>query len=269
MAHSFVAYIDESGDEGFTFADPPDRKSSEWFVLGATVIRATQLEASLRSISAEFSRLEEQRRNPILHLSSIQHEARVALLHKIGTTPGRSLAVCIHKKALDHPENFKGTRRLYFYGTRYLVERISWLVRDSSLAGEGDGRCKLVFSRCRGLSYEELADYLATLRVDKSGKVQVFWNAIDHDRIEVFEHRRKVGLKIADAISSGVRMGLEITPHGFCEDRYVRLLRRTIYSRTNFFGKRNYLSYGLKFLPFDPAPEPPRDNRYAWIQKFK
>ena len=24
MAHSFIAYIDESGDEGFTFAEPPD-----------------------------------------------------------------------------------------------------------------------------------------------------------------------------------------------------------------------------------------------------
>jgi hypothetical protein len=35
MAASFVAYIDESGDEGFKFA----KGSSEWFVLSAAITR--------------------------------------------------------------------------------------------------------------------------------------------------------------------------------------------------------------------------------------
>src|SRR5574341_1117552 len=269
MTHSFVAYIDESGDEGFTFAEPPERKSSEWFVLGATVIRTTQLEASLKTISAEFKRLEENRRYPILHITEIPHEARIALLHKIGKTPGRSITVNINKKALAHPESFKGTRRLYFYATRYLIERISWLTRDSRIQGEGDGRCKLVFSRCRRLSYEELTDYFGVLRSDVSGDVKVAWDFIDHANIEVFEHRMRVGLKVADAVCGGIRMALELSSHGFCEDRYVRLLKRTVYNRSNILGRKNYLSYGLKFLPGAPNAEPARDNRYAWIQDFK
>jgi hypothetical protein len=38
MTASFVAYVDESGDEGFKFL-PNEQGSSRWFVLSAMVIR--------------------------------------------------------------------------------------------------------------------------------------------------------------------------------------------------------------------------------------
>lgn len=38
MTASFVAYVDESGDEGFKFL-PNEQGSSRWFVLSALVIR--------------------------------------------------------------------------------------------------------------------------------------------------------------------------------------------------------------------------------------
>ena len=38
MAHSFIAYIDESGDEGFSFAANPGQGSSHWFVISAAMI---------------------------------------------------------------------------------------------------------------------------------------------------------------------------------------------------------------------------------------
>lgn len=38
MTASFVAYVDESGDEGFKFL-PNEKGSSRWFVLSAMVIR--------------------------------------------------------------------------------------------------------------------------------------------------------------------------------------------------------------------------------------
>ena len=40
MKPSFVAYVDESGDEGFVF-NPDGTGSSRWFVLSAAVIRQT------------------------------------------------------------------------------------------------------------------------------------------------------------------------------------------------------------------------------------
>ena len=38
MTASFVAYVDESGDEGFKFL-PNEQGSSRWFVLSALVVR--------------------------------------------------------------------------------------------------------------------------------------------------------------------------------------------------------------------------------------
>jgi hypothetical protein len=38
MKSSFIAYVDESGDEGFVF-NPDGSGSSRWFVLSAAVIR--------------------------------------------------------------------------------------------------------------------------------------------------------------------------------------------------------------------------------------
>jgi hypothetical protein len=40
MKSSFIAYVDESGDEGFVF-NPDGSGSSRWFVLSAAVIRQT------------------------------------------------------------------------------------------------------------------------------------------------------------------------------------------------------------------------------------
>jgi hypothetical protein len=41
MPHRFVAYIDESGDEGFVFHDDrPEDGSSKWFVISAVVTPA-------------------------------------------------------------------------------------------------------------------------------------------------------------------------------------------------------------------------------------
>jgi hypothetical protein len=51
---SFVAYIDESGDEGFNFAEFPEIKSSEWFVLSAVVIRGHRLGQVTRYLAGQL-----------------------------------------------------------------------------------------------------------------------------------------------------------------------------------------------------------------------
>ena len=38
MARTFVAFIDEAGDEGFFIVPRPDKKSSEWFLMSAVVV---------------------------------------------------------------------------------------------------------------------------------------------------------------------------------------------------------------------------------------
>jgi hypothetical protein len=260
MAHSFVAYIDEAGDEGFKFKVWPERASSEWFVLAACIVREKLQSTAMREIKRIVDPIEKNRNAP-LHFKQLPHEARVAVCHGLGKTAFRIVVVSVNKRALPQPHTLRGNRRLYFYYTRYFVERLSWLTRDHRIDGEGDGFCKLVFSRAKNLSYVLLKEYLTRLK--NHHQTQIDWSAIDPDGIEVLQHDQSLGLRLADAAASGVHCALELSPHGFCEDRYVRLLKPTIYRNGN-----NYRSYGMKIVPQAPEPEVARDGRYGWIEQL-
>lgn len=56
MASSFIAYVDESGDEGFTF-NADGTGSSRWLVLSAAVFRRSNDLAAVNALKAARSRL--------------------------------------------------------------------------------------------------------------------------------------------------------------------------------------------------------------------
>lgn len=265
MSNSFVAFIDEAGDEGFTFRPHPTPGSSEWFVLGACIMREKNRSAVMRRVNEVLGPIEALRRAPA-HFMNLSHEQRVAIAHMLGTLSARIVTIPINKiatAALPEGHTLRGRRRLYFYYTRYVLERISWITRDHRTNGEGDGSCKLIFSRAKNLSYDGLKTYLKKLKDEH--ETEIDWSAINPDNIEVGQHEQSVGLRLADAVVSGVRCALELTPHGFCEDRYLRLMKPKIYCLNG-----NYFSYGLKIVPNIPPCEPARDNRYsclAWFQE--
>jgi Protein of unknown function (DUF3800) len=259
--HSFHAYIDESGDEGFVFRDPPQpRGSSEWFVLSAVVVRERLLAQASRMLHAAIDPLEERRKSPI-HFSGLKHDQQVALIHGLAQMPIRTITICANKRQLDGDHGLAEARRLYFYCTRFLIERVSWITRDKFVRGEGNGQCRLSFSSCKGLSYENLAEYLGLLR---AGQSNVAWQHIDVARFNVQPHNSSIWLRAADVVASGVAKGLELSEHGFCEDRFARTIRPIVYRRGE-----NYSSYGMKFFPRRPAPEVERDNRYSWLSLYE
>ncbi len=258
--HSFIAYIDEAGDEGFIFKDPPERASSEWFVIGATVIRSADESAAMEQMKGVIAPMEEKRKFPI-HFSKLPHEARVAICHGLSKSKVFGIIVAGNKRQLDQPDHaLDSDRHLYFYSTRFLIERISWLVRDCRRQGEGNGQCKLVFSHCKNLSYSRLKTYLKHLRTIPT---HIEWNAVDVDNIEVLAHGKSVGLRLADSLVSGFYQGLELSQYSFSEGRYARMLKPIMYQHG---GK--YMSYGLKRHPCLPQEEEDRDGRYIWIREY-
>lgn len=258
--HSFHAYIDESGDEGFAFRDYPQRGSSEWFVIAAVVVRDKNIARAARMLHAAIGPLEERRKSPI-HFSELRHDQQAGLSFALGKMPVRVIAICANKRLLVQDHGLTQARRLYFYCTRFLLERISWITRDKHVRGEGDGRCRLSFSSCKGLSYQDLAEYLGVLR---GMPTQVAWANIDTQKFVVEQHSQSLWLRAADIAASGVARGLELSSHGLCEDRFARHLRPVIYSRNG-----NFLSYGMKFFPERPAVEVERDNRYSWLSLYE
>jgi len=259
--HSYHAYIDESGDDGFKLKDWPERGSSEWFVVGATFVRAIKHSEASQGLHALLDPIEKKRGSPI-HFARLSHEERVAVCHGLGKLPIRVLAVCINKRALALGHTLAGERRLYFYAVRFLLERISWLARDNAPTSGGDGKCKLHYAACKGLSYQRMYQYLHLLTAQST---QINWDHIETAaKPDINVPSASIWLRVSDCVATSFARAVELTPQGFCEDRYVRLLKPVVYRRS---GK--YMSYGIKVFPQEPSPEKARDNRYSWLSLYR
>lgn len=258
--HSFHAYIDEAGDEGFKFGETRDTGSSDWFIVSACVVRSTRLSNASRKLLSILQPIEEKRQSPV-HFHKLPHDAKVALIECIASLPIRIICICVDKRTLPAGHTLGSDRRMYFYATRLLLERISWIARDQKKANEGDGRCKLHFSHCKGLSYARLGEYL---QVVKGTHNQIAWPNLDTVNFNVLGHADNIWLRAADAIASGVGQGLELSRHGFTEERFVRSLKKVVYH-----NGINYLSYGMKFMPVTPTPKKDKANRYSWLALYK
>ena len=279
MTHSFEAYIDESGCEGFKFRPQPQPGSPEWFVLSAVIIPRSKIQNALKVADDIRSSISAQKK--FLHWADLNHEQRIAWIDVIAKSDTMSTSILVNKPKLDNQLIFQQKDRLYFYTTRLLLERISWFCRDCRyLEAGGDGTAKLIFSKRKSMAYDALLEYLQTLRrqaIDDvwleylTYDIRIHWPAIKTDHISVLPHKARVGLQMADAVCGGLRAAVEYTRYNFTEHRYAKILKPNIYWRpkSRFPGTgKNYLSYGLKFFPATPAEDEGRPPRYHWIGKY-
>lgn len=247
MTTSFVAYIDESGCEGFTFL-PGENGSSRWFVLSAVIVRKEN-DNSVVQLAREARTLLKKDPKKALHFRELKHEHRVPLARLIGNASLRTVSVLIHKPSITEPEVFQNQRySLYRYATRLLAERISWLCRDHRRTGMGDGRVELIFSNRSAMSYDELREYLESLNGNPATDARIDWGVIDPALIRAVNHDQLAGLQLADAVASGIFFAINKTQYGETEDRYLRLLAPTIYRH-----QQRVEGYGLKIWCEDSA----------------
>ena len=135
----------------------------EWFVLSA-VITAGRLTETVKLVDEARAALGEPPRKQ-LHFKDLRHEHRLLYVDRIARASLKTVSILVHKPALQEPEKFQERYRLYFYTTRYLLERVSWYCRDHRYASDGgDGSAEVIFSNRSGMSYAELCGYLDRLR---------------------------------------------------------------------------------------------------------
>jgi len=257
MTHSFVAFIDESGDDGIgNFRESgKGGGSSHWLVVSACLFRRSldldavkwrdeisslvhQCAGQKRDVNGTLSKTRD------VHFKKLNHAQRTAACQCLSQKPIRAISILSNKRTAP-PGVFTKKNQLYFYTTRYLIERISWLCRDMRpRVPEGDGRVKITFSRRGGMSYDGFRDYLMHLKSSSDSEVNIHWPVIDVDGIEAIDHSRRASLQLADIVASAFACGIEPDMFGNCERRYAEELKRVVYER-----KGNYLSYGLKLLP--------------------
>jgi hypothetical protein len=241
MPTSFVVYIDESGDEGFSFGGG----CSDWFILSAVI---TQKARDLETVKL-IDRIRQLLNKPDkmhLHFRNLKHEQRLPFINEIASTNLRAITIFVIKRSLRQPEKFQERYRLYFYTVRLLLERISWYCRDHRMASDtGDGTAEIIFSNRSGMSYSEIVDYMSYLKSQAARlRVRIYWPVINLEKIIAVPPRNRMGLQIADAVATGFFYAVQRSQYGFMEDRYARLLKPIVYQRN---GK--FMGYGLKFWP--------------------
>ena len=254
---TFIVYIDESGDEGFSF----DRGSSEWFVLAAVITRrATDLE-TVKLVDGVRSKLGKPEKKP-LHFRDLKHEQRLPFVGEIAEACLRTVTILVHKPSIREPEKFRERYRLYFYTVRYVLERVSWYCRDyKTNRDKGDGSVEIVFSNRSGMSYHELKEYLRLLEAQtRFFGVRIEWSVINSDQIVVFSAGRRMGLQIADAVASSFFYAVQPSQYSYTEDRYARILKPVVHH-----WKGRYLGHGLKIWPREAESMVESENNLRWI----
>lgn len=246
----YRVYIDEAGDEGFKFL-PNEQGSSRWFVLSAVVVRAHNDGLLVQAAKNARVLLKKPEKTP-LHFRHLKHEQRIPLARIVGSLPIRTIHILIHKPSISDPEHYqRHAYELYRYCCRLLLERVSWLCRDRRGPEQETYLAELIFSNRSAMSYDDLREYLNKLMaVGGNGfnGVQIDWNAIDASMVRAVNHDQMAGLQIADAVASGVFYAVHKSQYGETEDRYLKLMNRTIYRQ-----RKGVKGYGMKFWCNDAA----------------
>src|SRR5215469_17796381 len=98
MAAEFVAYIDESGDEGFNFG----KGSTEWFVLSAVVVRSSLDLQTVKLLDTVRATLGVAPKKG-LHFRDLKHQQRLPYVHAIANATVCATSVLVHKRSIRDP----------------------------------------------------------------------------------------------------------------------------------------------------------------------
>src|SRR5579862_7338172 len=93
--HSFVAYIDEAGDEGMEF----DHGSSEWFILSGAIVakeKDHEFVQMVRDTHADFKKPIDY----VLHFRKLKHNRRLEWVGRIADSVCTLVSVLVHKRSL-------------------------------------------------------------------------------------------------------------------------------------------------------------------------
>jgi hypothetical protein len=253
MPAEFVAYIDESGDEGFNFGGG----STEWFVLAAVIVeKATDLETVklLDSVRATLGLAPKKG----LHFRDLKHQQRLPYVAAIAGACLCGTAIFVHKPSLREQATFRAPNRLYFYTARYLLERISWYCARQRPGPVG--HAEIIFSNRSSMSYSDMQDYFRLLRLKATS---IDWSVIHPGEIGAYSPMRRMGLQIADAVATSFFYAVEPRMYGFTEPRYARMLKPIVYCT-----RGNYRSYGLKFVPTDCQAMLDGSPHLDWVKAY-
>lgn len=262
--HGFIAFIDESGQEGGK-ANP---RSSDFFVISAIVCRTTKGVNPITEAFAEAAKEAGKGRSWRYHkFSKAARNAQWLYAKHLGAARVQIATVICHKDSFQKDTMLTQNGDLYFYASQLLLERISWICRDAhQREASGNGKCAMLFSRRRTLDYQRFQQYATRIKAgDCPRPSKAEWDYLDLRAITSRPHSSGYdGLLAADYVASCYGEALEYTPYGLTDDHLVRPLARRSYSSRNGKSWAN----GLKIFPKEAETLVDTDPRLWWVREF-
>lgn len=237
MTYSFIAYIDEAGDDGIKKLKDSDGKgSTHWLMLGAVIVRATNDLDMVKIRDTIKQNIKSTNDKKDIHFRDFKHEQKVVACQHIAKQPLRAIVVASNKNTIiTHPRKdlYQDKNALYWYLAKYLLERISHCCHAlRPRVPEGNGKVKIIFSTRGGMNYQQFRDYLQKIK-DKNTtnpeRNHINWSVVDIELVENIDHNKRAGLQISDCVVSAVFSALEKARYGTYEPRYALTLQKIFY----------------------------------------
>lgn len=259
--YEYVAYIDESGDQGLQKVKPIDPDgSSEWLIVSGVLIRKAY-EASATGWVAEIARKLESPQLRGLHFRKLRPRWRQELVcREIAALPLRCFVVCSNKKNMKghmNPFAAQVPSQCWFYCwlTRVLLERITHFVDEHAHSNFGGSRrVKLVYSRSGGLRYTQMSAYYEWMRNKNRNDTQVLkmgdlrYATIHPHLLEVRDHDKEPALFFPDALATAFHNACDKRDSGPCNPTCAKILGGRIAQwPRDKPGQKS--GYGVKLLP--------------------
>jgi len=244
----YIAYIDESGDEGFKWPHGQSGSTPWFFMVAAVVKKQDDLDAA-GCVDRIKQRLGTPPGRPLHWAKLRSHRQRKVIIQEIAREPITLICVGVDKTALTNTAKLKKPPALYLYTARFLLERVSWLV------SEAGARVDCVFENRTSLSYPVLTAYIKSLAANPSAEIRPVIDAI----VPLNRDQRKM-LQVADACAGACLAAFSKDKFGNVEPSYLLGLEDHLYRRGG-----NLFSYGLKLFPKGADKLMTEEDTYNWL----
>lgn len=258
LPYGYVAYIDESGDDGLRAVKPLSSPgSSEWLILSAVVIRAENQQHVAKwveNLRTKFARLQA----PSIHFARLNDAQKAIACGELGQLDARYFVVASNKKNMQgyrnpFAEKIPSSNWFYCWMSRVLLERVTNFVAAKNAAtGTNTPLMRIEYSARGGLRYSQMTAYYEWMRM-KSGNQflpwgSLAWSTIDPRLMHVYRHYERDGLVLADIVASAFFKACDKYDTGACDPRFAKLLEPRMAREPDTTGGQ-IAGYGLKLLP--------------------
>ncbi|WP_171117665.1 DUF3800 domain-containing protein [Streptomyces sp. Z423-1] len=240
------AFIDEAGQRSRS------QKSSDHFVMSAVVVAdgdLPQAAAFLAGLRTDLRR----RPGDVLHWQNFKsHTDRLHAAKSLAAQSWATISsVVVCKRHLPAGATRLDDDQAYLYTFRFLLERLSWLARDSGSILE------YTLAHVVRFKLAKLRQYESILQAQNPYECRIAWQALDPKGGRLDQPSRVEMLQCADLAASATYAAFNEDRFGNTEPRYLQELSPRLYRR----GAAPLTSYGLKMHPWNNNTR----AAYPWV----